>query len=357
MVQTKKINQKLLDKALYQNHNVELPFCTGEKKVSQDVAVLKIAPYDDEYNRRLEELHELYNKAVGTKDTALREEVGEICGKLIEDVIRTLEELDLRTAFFIPGYLPTVYLYRSMSMLGLSNMEQVIDDATIGMVLWRTVPTSTKSNEAIVQLLMTRGRAFRKLKMLDKALTDMRGAAAMIRILGHTWTSTPPIDEVIANVFNTLAMTKLDGDNVPLPRPHFTEKERGDWEKELGIGEYDESKLFCANCGKAQTKTFHLKVCSRCKQKSFCSSSCIRDAWTNKGHKHECNVLQQGHLVHGKVTGESMAQMQAQIKELGYSVVSYDRGSYRVFMWDGEKGEFFNSFTDGRISFAPVHNK
>ena len=231
-------------------------------------------------------------------------------------------------------------------------MEQVVHEATGGIRLWTAMPMSIKSQEATIQLLMTRGRAFRKLKMLEKALTDMRGAAALIRILGHMWNRAPSINEVNGDIFNTLAMTKLGDDKIPIQRPHFTEKEREGWEKELGIGEYDEDKFFCANCGKAQTKTVQLKVCSKCKQKWFCSDICIRDAWINKGHKHECKFLRRG--IQGTLTGEAMAQMREQIEENGFAVCTTNHRSYRIDMWDGEEGEFFNSFTDEIIKLVQI---
>lgn len=72
-------------------------------------------------------------------------------------------------------------------------------------------------------------------------------------------------------------------------RPLFDERERKKIEKELGIGMYSKKRYRCAHCLTEPSDIVQLFRCSGCRDKWYCSQTCIERAWHCGGHKAECH--------------------------------------------------------------------
>ena len=80
-------------------------------------------------------------------------------------------------------------------------------------------------------------------------------------------------------------------------RPYYTNDERLDLMKELGIGLYSDARYRCSTCGKTKSSANgdggvkKLSLCSRCSDVWYCGAECAKKGWSAGGHKQLCGSL------------------------------------------------------------------
>lgn len=334
-------NEKLFVKAVAQlNAKAKIPGVDQLGKVSTAEAIRRIAPFDDDFDHRVAQMKSAYQQAFvswtssGEEDTSALERVEVLAEPLIRDIFQTLQDLGIHNTGFLPGYLPSIYMLRSMARINLRNYEGAIDDATEGIHLSVKLTGESCQVESVI-LLMTRAKSSRKLGFLEQALTDFRGCCAYVRRLSG-WDRRPSIGEITMEVLRTLTMIKVRDEAT---RPHYTEEERIKWKKELGLDEYSQESYTCGNCGATRSDSVTLFRCSGCMKKWYCSKACLTHAWKYKGHKKECKELRANTLFATDAVQEGIVK---ENKDHGFALST----SFEVIMYDPEKKLYFESLTD-----------
>jgi MYND finger len=356
-------NEKLVNDAISQwKFNTTIPpffihpDATRQGALPGDGTLLahqKIAPFDDEFRRRSDEVSEAYHEAclagvAGDKQSQMENfrRVNEHSEPILQDILAKLIELKI-DVLFIPGYLRSIYHYRAMARLNLADFPGAIDDATESIRLfWSQASMENDLNSKVMHIMsfMTGARASRSLGFLEQAVTDFRGSCAGIRAIGPGYNRQPSVQGATTELLLTVAMMKHRDQAA---RPHYTDQERESWECELGIGDDQHGRFHCGNCNATRSDSVKLKVCSRCKKTWFCSKECLAHAWKYKGHKAECKALVQltdadGAYSFCETNEETIAQTTASLSEMGVALLS---GNICLF-YDGERCEYFDSLTN-----------
>ena len=258
------------------------------------------------------------------------------------------------------SFVPVLLHFHVLGVLGileqdyslLDHHNEIIDCSTENMV--SSLPFYGSYSKTFLGIcccsLRCRASALLSLGRYDEAARDFRGACAACRLYGE-----PKSDKVICdlgrytNFHLVSSVIEKMKDNGDLRRPLFSDRERKNIEKEVGLGMYSKARYICRGCSAEPSDSVQLRRCGRCKSAWFCSKACLKKSWhfDDGGHKSDCRAECEEEIFSKELQLSTDVDI-----EHGYGVGIVANYGPIVIIHDEEKDEYFSGLTDHAISLV-----
>jgi MYND finger len=250
--------------------------------------------------------------------------------------------------------LPT-YVAKLMDTPGqLMTREDLLsigmDDASVSLALaYKLFKDSPSRNcsplkNCLVPALEGRSELFRAFKKMDAAWKDARDAT----IIAQQQTD---MDNTILleRMYSLLGFATID-----CSRPHHSSEFVESLSKEVCVGQYHPSHLFCANCFVKPSEDVMLRLCTGCRSAWFCGDICNNEGW-GKFHAAACNGLTEKRRKPLCFPADSEKYIVDTISRDRRSVFFSGKAGARVswyLLMRDEYGTVFDSLSDNNVIFA-----
>lgn len=173
--------------------------------------------------------------------------------------------------------------FRSSARMKLSDFAGSVNDATerlslirlgVGSRSCRQIEEGFPPCKDEISVLVTRGVSLRFLEDSHGSCQDLRAAVTGLYAQTEAWVGWPSLQDSLKHLLPVMALRKK-----PQSRPHYSEAKTASFQKELGLRMFAKENLKCDGCGKIQSQTHVLRLCSLCKNTWFCGKECQKKAW------------------------------------------------------------------------------